>query len=449
MAQLSITSSDPSDGDTDVFVNNPLDVTFGNAVNLSSVTNTSVVLTDQSTDSIIDTTVELISTTVVRLTPIGSLAEDTVYRISFPGTDTALSASFVLEDAVDFEALATTLTVQFRTGSRSFIDDSAVDKDAGDLSLEGDLNLPTHVKALGEFVVKSMVPRNHSADVPVDLDGSNKITITFDNVLSSGDFSASWLDVDVFPMMDDTTWLGTTTGDSFGGSIPGFDIGVVGDALEVTFSGNVPKNVGIQIELDQFITDEDGNEYGPNEFQYSITTDRYPSIAGVHVIQREIKAAASELTDDYIAAVLLAKSVEFESRFAISNTISDFNWVVNSTIVEILDDVELERAIVQGTRRQLGDMNVAIDPVINKLSLKHARAQKKVELSARTLLKADLLAKHYHNEHIGDTQRTTRRWFGVSGRLVASRFITFQNSSPASNTALNRSAKIPPGQDWW
>ena len=90
MAQLSISSSDPANGDTDVFVNNPLDVTFSSAVNLASVTSTSVVLTDQATDTVIDTDVELITTTVIRITPIGILAEDTVYRINFPGKDIAL-----------------------------------------------------------------------------------------------------------------------------------------------------------------------------------------------------------------------------------------------------------------------------------------------------------------------------------------------------------------------
>jgi hypothetical protein len=448
MAQLSITSSTPADGDTDVFVNNPIDVVFDAAVLESSVSNTSVVLTDRSTENIVDSEVERITTTTIRITPIGVLAEDTVYRVSFPGTDIALGEDYVIKDSGG-EALTTTLTVTFRTGSRVYIDDTAVDKDATDLSLEGDLNLPTHVKALGEFVVESTSPRNHSADVALDLGGNNQINITFDNNLSSGDFTSSWAEVNVFPLLDDTTWLGT--GNSFGGTIPGYSVSVSTTDLVVAFSGDLPKNVGVQVELDQAITDENGNEFGPNSYIYSITTERWPSIAGVNVLKREIKAATDELHDDYLAAVLFAKTVEFVEKFTTSATphMSVHKWVLNSAIVDILDDKELEKALAAGTRRQLGDLNVSVDPVIGKLSLKHARALKKIDEAAKTLLKESLVAKRYTNYNYEDVTRVYRLWYGVSHKLLDVRFITYQGEYAGANTTLNRQAKIPPGADWW
>lgn len=446
MAQLAISSSDPSDGASDVFVNIALEVTFDSAVASSTVSQNTCVLTDQATDEVLDTTVELLSDGVtVRLTPTGILAEDTVYRITFPGTDTAISASYVLKDDSASEALSTTLTITFTTGSRVYINDTSVDKNAGDLSLEGDLNLPTNVKALGELVISSVVPKNHTADVSLDLGGDNSITFTFDNSLDSVTFAESWFNVDVFSVMDDATYIVS------GQSIPGHAITFTGAVVDVTFSGDLPNNVGVQITLEEDITDEDGNEYGPNSYLYSITTERNPSIAGTHVLRREIKAAADELTDDYMASVLYAKTVEFESRWGIpaSPNIAMHKWIVNSAIVDILDDKELEKAIAAGTRRQLGDMNVSVDPIIGKLSLKHARALKKLEDLARLFAGKNIIAQNYSNYHYGDISRSYRRWYGVSGRLMSSKFITYQGDSPGANSALNRGSKIAPGNDWW
>lgn len=447
MAQPAISSSTPTQAATDVFVNISLEVVFDVALLESSVTTTSVSLTDLSTNTQVGFTVQTTSATTVVVTPTGILAEDTVYKLSFPGTDTALSSSYVIKDSGG-EALATTRSITFRTGARSFVDDTSVDKEAGDLTLEGDLTLPANVKALGDFVISTMSPKNHEADVATTLHGGNDIRITFDNILSTGSFTSDMVDVDVFPLLDNETWLAESG--AWGGSIPGHTVAVSGNTLTVTFNREVPNNLGIQIGIESNLVDADGTEYGPNDFLYSISTDRWPSIAGVNTIKREIKAAKSELTDEYIASTLLSNTVKFNAKFNISTAaeISKWNWVVNNTIVDILDDQELEKALVAGTRRQLGDFNVAVDPIIGKLSLKHARAKKAVEDAERALIGAGLIAKRY--SHVGtDIQRTDRNWYGVNGRILEARFITHQPDLPAANSIFNRNAKIKPGDQYW
>jgi hypothetical protein len=453
MAQLSVSTSDPADGATDVFVNNPLDVTFDAAVLETSVSATSVVLVDVSTDDIVSTDVSLVTTTLIRISPLGVLAEDTLYRIQFPGTDVALSSNHVLKDDAASEALTTTIEITFRTGSRVFIDDTAVDKDATDLSLEGDLNLPIHVKALGDFAILSTTPKNHTADVSPSLGGTNKVVITFNDFLDDSLFTPAWLDIDVFPVLDDTYWL--SSGNGFAGTgntvtIPGYSAGITGADLEVTFSGDLPYNTVVQVRVDDNVTDDDGQEFGPNDFLYSIGIDRSPKVAGIHIVKQEIRSATDELTDDYIAGVLFAKTVDFNTKYDISSSphLSVHKWILNSAIVDILDDKELEKALAAGTRRQLGDLNVSVDVIIGRLSLKHARALKKIEEADKTLLKDRAIAQVYQNLNFDGVTRNTRTWTGVSGRILSSRFINFQADQPASNTLLNRRSKIPPGGPW-
>lgn len=445
MAQLAITASAPSDGDTDVFVNNPLNITFDAAVLASSVSGNSVVLIASAANTVVSTNVELVTTTVIRISPNGVLDEDTLYIIRFPGTDSALSEDYVLKDVAASEALTTTLTVTFRTGARVFIDDTAIDKDATDLSLEGDLNLPIHVKALGEFAISGTVPKNHSYDIALT---TNPVIVNFNKTLSGDLLQQDWLDVDLFPIMDNDDWL--ASGDSLGGAtIPQFGLTTTAGSIHINFSGGLPQNMGASVTVSQHVQADDGSEFGPNEYVYSFTTERYPKRGGIHAIKREIPAAVEELHNDYIASVLLSKAVEADITFGGGgHELALFKWVVNSAIVEILDDAELNKALAAGTRRQLGDFSTAVDPIIGKLAVKHARAEAEIAKAWRTLLGRSVIARQYDDSLQGDVIRTPRLWFGVNGRLRQVRFVTHQLSSPGSNTNINREAKVPP-DIWW
>jgi len=440
MAIPVLSSSTPAEGATDVYINIPLDITFTDDILESSVSSTSVLLEDVGANDLVPISVELIESNKIRISPIGSLPEDTLWKISFPGTDIAISASYVIQGlAGTSEALEDTITITFRTGSRTYIDDTSIDKDAADLSLEGDLNLPIHVKALGDLALDYVVPKNNSYDVAVD----TTIVFTFNQVLSTGDFTQNWLNVDIYPMLDSTAYL--ASGDTLGsGSIPDYGVTHSDKTLTVTFSGYLPQNAGIEITLDDSITDVDGSEYGPNNYKYSITTDRYPSVSGIHVIHRELKAISDELTNDYIAATLLSSTIRYLNSFRNPDIDSHLalRWITARSVVDILDDKELEKAVVAGTRRQLGDMSVSVDPIIGLLALKHKRALDELDNISKTICK--VTAVNYSLEAQVGISRTPRLWFGVNQKLIEARFVYWQPDIPASNIALNRGAKVPP-----
>ena len=436
MAQPAISTSDPADAATDVFVNVSLTVTFSAALLESSVTTTTVLLEESGSGELVACTVELETSTLVRITPIGALAEDTLYKIKFPGTDIALSNSFVIKDNAVSEALTTTLSISFRTGSRSYIDDTDIDKNATDLSLEGDLNLPVHVKALGDLAISATTPKLYS----YDLTGVASVDIEFNNTLDSGVFSTDWMTVDVFPLLDNSDHL-AVSGTFTGVALPTYTVSYTGAHLIATFSEHLPQNVGVEVTVDKDVTDIDGSEFGPNSYLLSFTTERYPNYSGIHTVKRELKAIKDELTNDYITATLFSNSIKFIVRYNEDDVNEHLiqRWVLSKSIVDILDDKELEKAIVAGTRRHLGDMSVSVDPIVGKLALKHKRAEDEADRISRTITRA--IAKSYSLEGQSSIVRTYRRWPGVNNRIVEARFVYWQPDIPAANLSSNRQAK--------
>lgn len=450
-----LSSSSPADSASDVFINKTLIATFAAALDSSTIDSNSVILTNMSTEDIVETNLSYNSATfTISIAPLGVLSENTVYKLRFAGTDIALGVDYVLKDEASSDPIATTIDVTFTTGTKTYIDDTSVDKDSTDYSLEGDLNLPVHVKALGDFAVSGSTPKPHSYDVQTTLDGSNRIAITFNKALSGDLCSTDWIEVDAYPMLDTDLYLATGSTLNAGAIAPVTGVSCSDSTLYIWFSGEMPKNVGVNVTLDESITAADGSEFGASNYSLGFTMDRFPKISGVHMIKRELSSIADELNSDYIAALLLSNTINLVERLSIdvdNITWSHLQWVTNKTIVDILDDQELEKAIVSGTRRQLGDLNVSIDlpqSEAARLSLKHARALKKLDTADKTLLGARGVALRYDStKNITDV--VDRLWHGVAGKLIDSRWSTYQANMPAANIAVNRQGKVPPGSDWW
>jgi len=454
MAEPNISTSTPADGAVDVYLNRNIELNFSASVIASSVTQNSVILLNAATDGIVATSLSYNASTFrITVTPLSVLAENTVYKIRIPGTDIAISSSLVLKDSATSDTVLTTITVTFTTGQKVYIDDTSIDKDATDLSLEGDLTLPVHVKALGNLAIESTYPKNFSCDQPTALDGNNRLYIKFNKALSGELGSFEWINVDTYPVLDDTQYLATES--SFGsGAIPSMTgLIVSGNYLFASFGGELPKNAGVDITIGTGVTAQDGSEYGPSEYTFSFTTDRYPKIGGIHSIKTEIKAATDELNDNYICSLLFKNTVELIERYPSldygSPNFSCHKYVTNKTIVDILDDKELEKALVAGSRRQLGDLNVSVDAIIGKFAVKHRRAEKRIEEADRTLQGNKYLARKVTN--VVENQyytRPDRQWYGVNGRLESAKWKTYQGNYPASNIGITRAAKNPPGSDW-
>jgi len=441
-----VSSSNPASSAVDVFTNVPLYVTFASPGLLSSsVTQNSVMLYNVATQSVVPVTLSYDSSTrVVTITPLSVLAESSVYSIRFPGTDIALGASYVIKESGSGTALITTIDIQFTTGTRTYINDTVVDKNASDLSLEGDLRLPVNVKALGDLAVETTYPKNHTADVSGQLDGSNRFYVKFNKALSGTVLTQDWATINAFPMMDMNVYL--ASGTTFGtGTMPIMTgIWASGAYLWAGFSAELPKNAAVQMTLSEDIVATDGTELGPNQYMLSFTTDRFPKVGGVNIIKTELAATADVLNNEYIASILLKNTVRIIQRWpSFNQTVPQYiayKYIINRTIVDILDDKELEKALVAGTRRRLGDFDVSIDYKVGQLALKHARALKEADDALDGIDPIKKLGARIDTA-IALNYQPDRLWHGVSNRIIDLRFKTYQEDIPASNQSYNRHAK--------
>ena len=448
MASPVVLSSNPASNSVDVFVNVPLTVTFdAPGLDLDSINSNSVVLLNALTQSSVPVDLSYNPTTrVLTVTPFTVLAEDSIYKIRFPGTDIALGLGYVIKSSGSLDPLVTTVEITFTTGRRNYIEDSVVDKDATNLSLEGDIMLPSNVKALGPFAIEATFPKNHAADVAVSLDGSNRLYIKFNKALSGTLLENDWLNIDTYPMLDSEQYLAQSQ--VFGtGSMPTMTgLSYSGQYLYANFNNNFPNNAGVTVTLGTGVVATDGSTFGNSTYALSFTTDRFPKIGGVHVLRNELLAASDELNNDYMAAVLLKNTVRVINRFsALSFTAPQYlahRYVVNLSIMDILEDKDLEHALVAGSRRTLGDMTISIDQLIGQMALKYQRAKKDAEEADDGLQGIKKLGAQIQHA-VCYPVPPDRQWHGVNGRIYDYRFAYWQEDMPQANTQLNREARNP------
>lgn len=439
-------SSTPTHGATDYFINKSIELTFDRALDTTTITSNVISLVDIASGSVVPSSVSISPTdnTTVVLLPGTSLKENAEYRVLIVGSDMGLGYNL---KGADSSNLATTVTVEFSTGDTVYSVDTTVEKQASNLTLEGELFLPTNVKALGyDFTLDKVRPKNNKAGLDPTLTGDNTIRFTFTEALFTGSADyEEWIEVDTFPLLDTTDYLasGSTIG---AGQLPSHTVSVTGSDLLVTFDGPLPNNVGVQANLLDGIQSSDGDNYG-GALKYSVTTELYPEIYGVRTVAREVREVADTFTDDYISALLFKNSIwaweKVGRSFSIgSPTYAAKQYIVYSTILDLMEDTEYSKYVVAGTRRQLGDLNVSIDNIIGRTAMKVAKYKKAKDDAFEAMVggwqfKVGSMANTY-NEAAGIVNRL---WWDVNGRYTDTKYAYKQDQLPASNIWLNRRAK--------
>lgn len=441
-----LNSSTPSHGSTDFFVNKSLELVFNKAIATSSLTNNVFSIIDIDAGSVVPITITHgISTKAkVILLPSVNLKENTQYRILVVGTDQSLGYSLVAEDT---EALSSTIVVEFSTGSTVYKIDSTLEKDTSSLTLEGDIFLPTNVKALGfDFTVDKVRPKNNIHGVDPSITGDRTVKFTFTKALWTGaeDYT-EWLNVSLFPLLNNTTYL-AQSGVLGQGSIPNYTVAITGAVLAVSFDSDIPNNVGIQIGLLDKIRSVD-NEYYNGRMQYSINTKLYPEIYGVQTVKREVKEISDTYTDDYIGALLFKNTIWTWEKVGRTFDLANPNfacrqYIVYSTILDLMEDKEYAKYVVAGTRRQLGDLGVSVDNIIGKIAMKVAKYQKAKDIAFESIVAGWQFRVGQSTQAYNDAAATVNRlWWNINGKYVETRYTYYQDDVPASNVDWNRHAK--------
>lgn len=451
---LSYVSCSPVDGSVDNYINPTISVTFDKAVNASTIHQGTINLIEVSSGASVPLTVSRSSTntSVVVITTSTVLKENSAYRLVIIGEDLSLGSQV---EASDGDKLSTTIYVTFSTGDSVYQIDTTTEKDAADKTLEGDLFLPTNLKALGyDFTVTSVRPKNHSWDVAQSLTGDNIIRFTFSKALYTSGVLEDWANISVYPMLDVTEYL--ASGSTFGSgsiSIPSYGLSVTGQDLLITFSGELPKNVTVNVELTNQISAADGTEYGGN-LSYSIATELFPRISGVNFIKNEIRPLASNYYDDYVASLIFKNIILTWEMTGRALDISSFSYaakqyVICSTVLDLLEDADFSKWVKAGVRRRLGDFEVSVADLLGRVAIKQAKYEKMKHVAKESLFKGWQFKVGITSAAFEQAASDiSRLWYNVNNRYTFNLYKFWQEDIPASNVTINRWAKTN-NPVWW
>ena len=442
---LTFVSSDPTSGNTDWYINKSIQLTYNIDISPASLIDSVVFLVDLSTNQNVPCSMALLATDpkVIIMTPLVNLKENSNYRAVVVGTDQLVGYSL---SATNGDTLTATTKILFSTGNNVYTIDTVIEKQAANLTLEGDLFLPTNIKALGyEFTLDKVRPKNHTHGVSGQLTGDNTIRFTFTKDLQTGEVYSDWVSVNAYPILQDLTYIGAggETGNPLN-PIPGYTVSATGPDLLVVFNTGLPQNVCVNINLNNDITSQDNDQYGGN-LNYVINTELSVQAFGPEVVKMELNSIRSQLYDDYIGALLFKNSMYLWEKTgrSIDTTALSWpakRWILLSTLLDIMEDQDYHKFVLGGTRRQLGDLNVSVDNPIGRLALKIARTQKERDIAFESLFKGwqfkALAGADRSSSFAGD-----RLWYSPNWRYTNPVYKYYQPDLPVSNLSQNRAAK--------
>jgi hypothetical protein len=441
---LIFVSSTPESATSDFYINKSIELTYNQPIDSTSLTDNVIFLVDLGSNQNVPVAIALkpSDSRAIVITPLVNLRENTSYRVIVTGVDQGMGYSLV---ASSTELLGTTTVILFTTGDTVYQIDTTIEKQASNLTLEGDLFLPTNVKALGyDFTVSKVRPKNHTHAIPVSITGDYTVRFSFTKNLMTGTDCSDWATVNAYPILNDIEYLGTGGLPNASNPMPSYNISVDGKDLLVIFQTGVPQNSSVAIDLNSSITSIDGEEYG-GAMNYIFNTELSVNVFGPEMIKRELNSISDQLYDDYVGALLFKNAIFLWEKTGRSLNLADYpftakRWVMLTTLLDIMEDKDYHKFVLGGTRRQLGDLNVSVDNPIGRLALKIARVQKERDIAFETLFKGwqfkTIAGSTRASSSMGD-----RLWYDVNQRYTDTNYKYYQWNLPVANVYMNRHAK--------
>lgn len=446
---LSLTSSTPADNSIDYYTNKHLLLVFNKSISLTSIEDIPITLINIDRGTAVPCTAErsTLEKNKVNVIPSEYLDENTNYKITIIGSDLALGYYLSAEDG---EYLTDSLYISFSTGDNVYQIDTTIEKEAQDLTSEGDLFLPANVKALGyDFTLTSVRPKNHTIGIDQNITGDRTIRFKFNKALYDGlgDYS-DWVETSVYPILDSTDYLADSTGLDLGAgtvTIPSYTVSVSDTDLLVTFAGDLPKNAMVTTTLSTDITSEDNEEYS-GDMEHIFHTDLYPAIHAVETIKREVRFVALDFYDDFINALLFKNAIWFYEQTGRGLNLGSLSfparqYIIYSTCLDLIEDKDLEKYIIGGTRKRLADIDISYSNLTGRLAMKAVKYQKAKDLAKETMYKGRHLRTGVLSVYLEAADNINRLWHNVSQVYTSSMYKYYQSKDPVSNISINRQAK--------
>lgn len=466
MAAPSITSFDPTILATNVVLNKVIKVTFDQDLLTSSVVPAHFILKHLASNTVIRSTVfyNPIERSVSVL-PDTKLWGNSTFRLSVIGEDLSPPTGGI-KNLVG-EVFSVTEHLDFQTGTEI---DAPSSKTVSEIAAEGDLRLPAgvEVRSIIDFNLTSSRPSNGSWGF-----SGNSFYIKFNNDVTSQQIEDN-VTVRMLPFLDEEGWFAMEKSDGSmvfewqSGSWQSTDPNLFSfsqwelsstNSGVATFinTGSIPYNAVIEIEASKDMLDIDEN-YLDDDYQIIFTTRSYPDYVSPRLIRNEIFSVFDELNLEYVHQLVWKWMIDAYRLVGLRDNLNSAgrnirDYVKCGAALDILKSLMLQKSILAGQTKQLGDFRITYDKGASELGQKsiYDALMKKMEIAKRAINFYNTMPSSFIRSWMSATDpanfrnrlwRNPRVYTNTSGHK-------FPSHMPVANTKNERDHYLPGSFDSW
>ena len=458
MAVPTVVLTSPATAATGVATRATIQITFSEAVDKTTIKDGVLVLTDlDSFDTVPLTFSFSVSDTIVTALPKNELRSSITYSFTIAGASDNLPAGSV-ESAATGDALASTYTFNFQTGTERFVSLEEV-TDRTDID---------HVAPIREESELSLVTGNVTvvATSPDGFSTNNKsidtIVIQFSEALDQALWNDNYFSLTVDPILDLTDYLGNfdESGDpklymednTVPVATPTGTLSVSGTQLTWTRDTSIPAgehskyntfpfNAEINISLSSLIQGTSGNTLD-QQVKIVWTTELYPMLSGCRTLRLDVGPVLDDFFDDTLNRIVLKRSIESwelnQKEFALSSPLIVARHFTRwGSVLDSLEVVSAKLDLLRGTSKELGDFRVDFsNRGFTKDTGRFATARAKAD-KAEMILRQSTTSLRPRTARVGANAQSGQVVFrGV--RNWDSFLLGTQGTAPISNNASHR-----------
>lgn len=450
MAAPVFSSSTPTNGATNVYLNQKIEVTFDTSLDATSVSGATVILRSAALDTIVDATLS-VSGAKITIVPYTLLIANSTYRLTLVGSDLSLSTGAI--KSAD-SSLVTTEILSFQVGSQ--LDTTSVTRTEEEITLGGDLNLPGDISLTSSsLTLASSTPTNHAFGVATTTD---TIKLTFSAAIDATTVTNDSVQVVQYAFLDEEHLL--ATGSVFYANNTGGDYSSLATA-DPTVAGKVvtinqidardwPNNMTVEVHLAAAIADTGGNTLGSAQ-KVTFHTEPYPNLVGVRAVKNELGTMIpNTYLDDYIGLRSWANTIDIYENLGANINIAKFSknrpfreYIKCKTAMDILHDIRGAKDLAAGTSKELGDFRISYFPAGADIATQKERALQVRMNTAMAALVGYMNRPRSATRDVGSVVKRGSRQVRGPFLFNPQRNLYVSDPIPAANTARERNSLIP------
>jgi len=380
MAAPTITVINPTNNATNVDPRDNIEITFSVALDTDTITEGTVVLTDDETGETVGGAFSFSSSnTVVTLLPAKELRSNVSYTLMVVGADIALPAGAVQSSTSD--DLATSSIIHFRVKTERFVSLEEI-TDRTDLDHVAPIREEAELALSTNFITLTGVTPDYFSTNNADL---SQIVIAFSETLDTVAFDADTMfSIEMNPILDLDAYYGNLdrNGDPKlylqDSDLPiALPTGtVLASSNTLTWTRTVPVlgvgdhpqlntfpfNAELIVTVDASIIGSSGNTMSEN-VNIIFTTKLFPMFSGSRTVRLDVGPSLDDYYDDTINRLVLQRSIEAwrltGGRFSLESPVHDAilftRW---GSVLDAAEIISFKADLARGTSKQLGSFSV-------------------------------------------------------------------------------------------